>query len=203
MIFPISKVKYEIIKKIYQEKKINISGLFRRIKVSPKSGYKYINELLLSRIIKEELEGKKPTLRFLLPNFSEAGKICFALIEEEKRINFFMKHRELKGPFEQFAKELDKKETGLIFGSFARGSETKTSDIDIILIGKKVDKKKIDRIAERCFVTVERPVSIRIFKEKYFLDALKRKEAFVWQVEKEHVVILNSLKWVNLISRVL
>lgn len=201
MIFPISKVKYKIIREVYEEKKIHISNLFKKINISPKSGYRYISELILSGIIREELEGKKPTLRFLLPDFSETGKICFALVEEEKKKIFLVKHKELKGPFEQFVKEI-RVGTALIFGSFARGGETKNSDIDIILIGKKIDKKKIDKISERCFITVRNPVSIRIFKEKDFLNLLKKKEAFALQAEKEHVIISNSLGWMDLVAKI-
>ena len=202
MIFPISKVKYELIRRVYQDKRITISALLRATKVSPQSGYRYISELLLSGIIREKREGKKPTLRYLLPCFSETGKLCFALIEENKRINFLEKHPELKGPFEQFSRELGGQRIALLFGSFARGAETRESDLDLFLIGKKIDKKKIEELTERCFVTIKNPVSLRIWREKDVVSALKKEDAFLKQVEKEHILLAGSLSWVEMTGRV-
>ena len=142
MIFPILKAKYKIIKTIYENPNIKISELLRRAKVSQKVGYRYIEDLINAEIITELLEGKKPILRLLKPKFSEAGKECFALLEEEKRLNFFIEHKELKGPFAHFKDEVrDFVDTVLIFGSFARGAETKSSDIDLLIISENKNKK--------------------------------------------------------------
>lgn len=203
MIFPISKAKYNLIKAIYENPNIKISELLKKTGISQLVGYKYINELLDAEIISEKLEGKKPTLRLLRPKFSEAGKACFTLVEEEKKLNFFIRHRELKGPFIHFRSEVKKfVNTVLIFGSFARGAETKNSDIDILIISSFKNKKKIEKAVEKCFVTLKRKVSIRLITKAQFIRAIEREEGFAMQVLKEHIVILNAYNWIDLIAKV-
>lgn len=201
MIFPISKSKYEMMKEVYLQKKINLSTLFKKIKVSPKIGYRYLEEWLSVQVLQEQLEGKKPTLRYLLPQFSVVGRLCFALIEEEQKSLFFAQHKELIGPLHQFAQEMGEPALILIFGSFARGSETKESDLDIILLGRKIDQKKVERISEECFVTVRNRPSMRILPESEFIKSLRRKEALALQVEKNHIIISGALRWVELMKR--
>lgn len=201
MIFPISKSKHEMMKEVYLQKKINLSALFKKINVSPKIGYRYLGELLSAQVLQEQLEGKKPTLRYLLPQFSAVGRLCFALIEEEKKSSFFTQHKDLVGPLQQFGKEIGNTAIVLIFGSFARGSETKESDIDLMLLGEKINKKKVERSSEECFVTVRNRISMRILPENEFIESLKRKDAFTLQVENNHVIISGSLPWVELLKR--
>lgn len=201
MIFPISKSKYEMMKEVYLQQKINLSSLFKTIKVSPKIGYRYLEELLSAQVLQEQLEGKKPTLRYLLPQFSAVGMLCFALIEEEKKMAFLTRHKELIGPLGQFATEIGKNAAVLIFGSFARGSETKESDIDIILLGGRIDQKRVEGLTESCFVTVRNRLSMRILSEKEFIRSLQRKEAFALQVENNHVIISGASHWVELLKK--
>lgn len=201
MIFPIPKSKYEMMKEVYLQKKINLSALFKKIKVSPKIGYRYLEELLSAHVLQEQLEGKKPTLRYLLPQFSAAGRLCFALIEEEKKKLFLAQHKELVGPLQQFGKEIGNAAIVLLFGSFARGGETKESDLDIMLLGEKINKKKVERISEECFVTVRNKLSMRILSPSWFIPSLQRKDAFTLQVEQNHLIISNALGWVELIKR--
>ncbi|MDO8656704.1 MAG: nucleotidyltransferase domain-containing protein [Nanoarchaeota archaeon] len=201
MIFPISKVKYEMMKEVYLQKKIHLSALFKKINVSPKIGYRYLQELLSAKVLQEQLEGKKPTLRYLLPQFSMAGILCFALVEEEKKLLFFAEHKELIGPLQQFSREIGKNATILIFGSFARGSETKESDIDIMLLAKKIDKKKVELISEECFVTVRHRPSIRILPESKFIKSLQGKDALALQIENNHIIISGALCWVELVGK--
>lgn len=200
MIFPISNAKYAIMREIYSQKKINISTLFRNTSVSPKKGYQYLRELLSAKIIKEQLEGKKPTWRYLLPHFSDTGMLCFSLIEEERKIHFLAQHKELVGPLQQFSGELGKAAIILIFGSLARGNESKESDLDVLLIGQKVDAKKIEKISEQCFVTLPHRPSIRIVKETEFFHSYRKKEAFASQIETNHIIISGALRWVELLK---
>lgn len=200
MIFPLSKSKYEMMKEVYFQKKINLSSLFKKIRVSPKIGYRYLEELLSAKVLQEQLEGKKPTLRYLLPSFSPAGILCFALTEEEKRNIFFSKHPELIGPFEQFTQGVGKTAIVILFGSFARGSETKESDIDIMLLGR-IDKKKIEMLSEGSFVTVRHRPSIRILPESKFMKSLQWKDALALQIEDNHIILSGALRWVELMKR--
>lgn len=202
MIFPLPKTKFKMLKVIYEKRKIKISDLIKEVSASQKAVYGYINELLRAGIIIEELTGKKPLLRYFMPNFStEEGRLIFALLESQKKSDFFSKHLQMIGAFAQFEKEIKKLvSTALIFGSFARGVETKESDIDLLLIGTRINKKKIAAISEKCFVTLKNRPSIRIFTTKAFIELMNKKDDFVLQILKNHIIVLNSLNWVEMIS---
>lgn len=201
MIFPTSKAEYKIIKEIYENPGINISKLLKKTRTSPQAGYKYIKELLKAETIKEVKEGEKPILRRFYPNFSEVGKSIFALIEENKKQDFLNTHLVFKGAIIHFEKEIsDKVDCVLIFGSFARKSETKGSDIDMLVLGKKDIKKYIEKLAERAFITIKNKISLRFNKTRDFIRKIKNNDSFAVQIQKEHIVIADAKKWVEIVS---
>jgi predicted nucleotidyltransferase len=203
MIFPINSSKYEILKCIYENPGVKISDLLRLTNTSQKIGYGHIRNLLKAGIISETLEGKKPILRTLRPNFSEAGKTCFALMEIQKRMDFFGRHPELKGSFLQFDKEIrDSVDTVLLFGSFARGTETNTSDIDIAVLAKTAMKAELEKTSERCFVTSRNRVSMRLLGTKEFIGAARKGDEFIKQIAKDHIVVSNADKWTGILSQI-
>lgn len=198
MIFPISKAKYKIIKRVYEDLNIRISDLLKKTNVSQKAGYVYVNELLDSKIISQKIE---PPLRILKPEFGIVGRQLFSLIEEEKKLNFLEKHKELRGPIYQFEKELLKNIfCALIFGSFSKHSETKESDIDFLIIADSQETKKIEKAAENCFITLKNKTSIRFVKKEDFIISLRNQEEFSKQILNNHIVIINSQNWINLVA---
>ncbi|MDI6738031.1 MAG: nucleotidyltransferase domain-containing protein [Nanoarchaeota archaeon] len=184
------------------KRKIKVSDLIREVRASQKSVYGYIKDLLAARILSEETT-EKPALRYLKPNVSsEEGKLCFALLESERAIEFFRKHRQLAGAFVQFKKEIENiADTALIFGSFARNAETSESDIDIAIIGSKINKKQIERTVEHCFVTLKNRASVRILNTADFINSLRKNDEFALQILNEHIVAVNSYGWVNILSK--
>lgn len=204
MIFPIPYVKYRIIDYIYKVESVKISELLKKLNISQKAGYEYINSLLKAEIITERLEGKKPLLRILKPNLkSEAGKLSFSLIELQNKIDFLNSHKELAGAFDQFNYNLkDLIVCAVIFGSYARKAETKESDIDIAIFAQnnKISfKNKIEKISELCFSSLKNKVSIRIFDIK----KLTKMDELMLQIIKNHIVIINANGWVELLSSVI
>jgi predicted nucleotidyltransferase len=202
MIFPVSNSKYKILKCIYENPGIKISEILKKTKTSQKEGYKNINEFLKIKVIEEKLEGEKPTLRLFSPHFSEAGRLIFSLIEEEKKLEFFERYKELKGAFEHFQNEAKEiADCAIIFGSFARYSAEKTSDIDMLVLTKKSYRKKLDKISETCFVTLKNRVELRIIETEDFIRLLKKRDNFALQILKEHVIIINPQMWIDILIK--
>lgn len=202
MMLPKSKAEYKIIKEVYENPGINISTLLKKTKTSPNAGYKYINSLLKANIIEEVREGNKPTFRLFYPKFSEVGKNILILIEEEEKQDFLDSHKELKGALIQFENGIkDEVDCALIFGSFARGNEGKNSDIDILVLGKEDMKKKIESSAEHSFVSVGNNISLRFNKTSEFIKQLRENDSFALGIKKEHIIIANIKKWIDIISK--
>ncbi len=203
MIFPIPQTKYKIIEAVYRRGEIPISALIREVRASQKRAYAYVQELLTAEVIAEELRGKKPLLRLLRPNLaSETGRLCFALLERETLAGFLMKHPRFRGPMEQFRKEAAPLvDAALVFGSLARGTGTKESDLDMLLLMRKMHRKRITAIVETCFVTLENRVSARLLRTKDFIGLLRKGDPFARQAVRDHVVLFHSYRWVRLLSR--
>lgn len=200
MIFPIGSVKYRLLRHIYEKGNCRISEAIRATNAPQKAAYRYIEELLASRIIEETKEGSKPFLRILRPSFSEAGKSCFVLIEAQKLLDLFSEYPQLKGPLQMFSLDL-RGGVGVIFGSFARHAARKDSDLDIAIISER-RIGNIETLAERHLVTVPNRYSIRQYRKSEFLAMLKKKDDFVMQMIENHVIFSNTGEWIEFMAEI-
>ncbi|MGC8812550.1 MAG: ArsR family transcriptional regulator [Candidatus Aenigmatarchaeota archaeon] len=199
MIFPIMKSKYKILREVYENSGINVSELMRKTKVSQKILYQHLEELKKVNIIKEEVIGAKPQIRAIYPELgSENGKLIFSLIESQKKEEFFSKYKNLKGPFLHLVQNLPKNVACvLIFGSYAKFSATRESDLDLLFITLN-RKDKIEKLIEEAFVTFGK-VSARSISVEEFIRR-KNVDSLLKQIIKEHVCIFNAQKFIELLS---
>jgi len=199
MIFPITKSRYKVLKKIYENPGINISELVRETRTAPNMIYKHINDLKNSEVIKEVEIGKN-RVKKIYPNLkSENGKLVFSLIEMQKKEEFFVKYKSLKGPFIQLLQNLPNNVVCiLVFGSYARFSAEKESDLDLLFITTNNKTEKIERILEESFVTFGK-VSARVITINEFTKS-KDTDTLLKQIIKEHICVFNAYKFVELIS---
>jgi predicted nucleotidyltransferase len=201
MIFPLNNSKYKILKEVYENPGIKISELMKKANVAQKVLYKHVEELRNSQIIKEERIGAKPQIRAIYPELkTENGRLIFSLIEAQKREEFFSKYKNLKVSFLQLLQNLPKNVACiLVFGSYARFSATKESDLDLLFINFDKKSSKIEKIVEEAFVTFGK-VSARIISVEEFLKN-KDKDSILKQIAKEHVCIFNIQKFIELLSK--
>lgn len=201
MIFPINRAKHKILKHVYENPWCRITDVLKAANTSQSSGYSYIAEMVGAGLLMESKEGSKPLSRRIAPNFGEAGSMVFALLEAEKLQHLISRHAELKAPLAQFRAESGSiVDTALVFGSFARGAEGRDSDIDIFVLGKRGISRKLAAIQERCFITARNTVSMRVAETQSFVGALKSGDSFAAQIAKDHVVAVNPLGWVRILS---
>ena len=75
--------------------------------------------------------------------------------------------------------ELDTTDSILLFGSYAKGKERETSDIDLLII-KETDKKLTDRIEEvLSLVPAENPIEPHVFTPTEIEERLALQDPFV------------------------
>lgn len=193
------KSEYNILKLIYENHGIRLSEIMKRARVSAGTLKNRINELLDRDIITEKkiLGGEKVLLKSFYPNLdSEEGKTSFALIELEKKREFFKRNNRLIGPFKQFIANSNVKII-IVFGSFANNSQTKDSDLDILLLdNKKIDKEALKKEIERAFVTFDYVISPRF---DTIMNFKKNKGEAVYQsITKNHIIIKGAFEFVGL-----
>ena len=149
----VSETEYVVLRSFYPKaKELEIKEI---MKSTPYSSYErnnsYLKTLAKKGVIKEEKIGK--TLKYsLIPN-NWHSKIAFYLYAKERARIFSQKHKTLALAL----KELPEEEIDFlaIFGSYAKGTEKKDSDIDLLCATSK--KEEIEK-------------SISAIKRKFNLD---------------------------------
>lgn len=186
----------KIIEEVFKNPGINLRGLIEKTKLSPNYVSEYVNFLVGKNILKEEkFEKKRVYLRRFYLNFnSNLAKNLFQLVKEEEKEIFFKKYPKLKPILEQIAKEIKGIEFLLIYGSYARLSAEKDSDIDILITGKIKNKEKIREI----LVSLSMEVNIKIETLTIFKKRIN--EALHQQILKENILIYDSGSFIKLVS---
>ncbi len=202
-ILPGTKTKLRVIKTIYRNPGINITGLVEKSGSSPNTAIKYVNSLVERGVIRETKRGGsgKPHIRELNPNFSsEPGKMIFSLLEVERRWRFLEKYRELAPVSSQMGKLFEN--TGvkfcLIYGSFARFSSDEGSDLDLLIVGDVGDEMK--KNLSEIFVTIKREYSMQIEDFRAFLR--KSGEPLHRNILENHVIVWGEFDFVRALSRI-
>lgn len=174
----VSEVEYAILRSFYPKaKELEIKEI---MKSTPYSSYErnnsYLKALAKKGVIKEEKIGK--TLRYsLIPN-NWHSKIAFYLYAKERARIFLQKHKTVALAL----KELPEEEIDFlaIFGSYAKGTEKKDSDIDLLCATFK--KEEIEK-------------SISAIKRKFNLDiqAVIMPRTELGKIKKENIEFWSDL----------
>ncbi|MBI5398002.1 nucleotidyltransferase domain-containing protein [Candidatus Woesearchaeota archaeon] len=159
--------------------------LSRTLRIPYASFYRTIQEMTGLLIIKKV--GKAKTLKL---NLKSQTIHSYLTISSEQEKEEFIKNKPLIKIIE---KDLDTKDIVLLFGSYAKGTETKRSDIDMIIINKKGEKSISFSKHETLF---DKEINPMFFKEKEFILMLRDKEENVGkQALKSHVVLNNPKRF--------
>lgn len=90
-----------------------------------------------------------------------------------------------------------------IFGSYAKGTETRNSDLDILLIVPTKDKVNYFEAAlEKMYTKVKKDVIIVTTQE--FIEMIKKSSEFNVgnEAKKYHILLYGAEQWYNLIKKV-
>lgn len=197
-----AKSFFNILKLIYENPGIKLSDIMMKAKVSANTLKSRINDLLENKMIIEKkiTGGKRVLLKNFYPNFeSEEGKYIFSLIETVKKRDFFNKNPKFIGPFKQLMSNVKDIRIVIVFGSFASYSQTKDSDVDILLlIEKEINKEFLKKEIEKAFVTLEHEISPRVDTIKNFIK--NKNESIYQNIIKNHIIIKGALEFVDLMK---
>lgn len=143
-------IELEIILELLKEKK-HIREIAKNLKESPTTILRKSNNLIEKKIIDFEQKGKNKYL-FLKKNFETLTYIYFA--EIYKLSKFLEQNTKLKIVFEEITKK-SKSNLIILFGSYAKGNETKNSDLDVYIETKNLkEKEEIQKIYSKFSVKI-------------------------------------------------
>ena len=166
------------------KRRLYLREISKLAEISLKATQNAVAALEEKRVLKSVVEGKNKYLFLNLENIQTK----FLLLQAElyKTAKFVDKYP----IFKTFIKELGHENTLIAFGSFARFSAGKDSDLDLLVISEKESKLPFHLL----------PYKIHEIRMKHssFLKAFEKKENLVKEVEENHILFNNISFFVDI-----
>ncbi|MEA2004184.1 MAG: nucleotidyltransferase domain-containing protein [archaeon] len=160
--------------------------LIGKVSISQKGIALTLKELEEEGILKSK---KKGSIRFYSLNLKYSQiKEIIAIAELDKKTQFYQKHRAISHIFK------DDERIVVLFGSYAKGTQKKESDLDIFIIGKK-KAEDYDKKGEE----FDLEINIKYFTEKEFKELLNKKNSLINEIIKNHIIFFNTEKFISMI----
>jgi len=154
-------------------------------KIPLKTCQNILKNLETSKVLKSKTEGKNKYFFLNLENIKTKSYLLQA--EIYKTDVFLEKYPQIK----LFLKSLKTTAPIIVFGSFAKLSADKNSDLDLLTISKKEIKLPLHLLSFK-------PHQINL-TEKTFIKALKQQENLIKEIKKNHIILNNHSFYVNII----
>jgi predicted nucleotidyltransferase len=134
---------------------------------------------------------KRGNMKFFHLNSKYVGiKDTVTMAEIARKTHFFEKHLVIANLFRN-----DERIVGL-FGSYAKGTQKKDSDVDLFIIGEKTGENYVKKAK-----IYDLNVSIKYFALEEFKELLKNKNPLVKEVIENHIVLFNAEHFIELLWR--
>ncbi|MAG15492.1 hypothetical protein CMO88_00350 [Candidatus Woesearchaeota archaeon] len=152
-------------------------------KLPVKTTQNVLNILVKAKILKSEQRGKNKYFSLNKQNIQTKFRLLQA--EIQKTAMFLEKHPQ----FNTFLKDITMHNPIILFGSFAKFTADKNSDVDILTISEKELQLPTHLLPNKLH-------AINI-SENNFMDSLKKREALIKEIEENHVILNNHSFFVN------
>ena len=181
---------YEILKQFLGDYNKEIYGreLIGKVPLSQKGIALALRELEDLSILRARPRGRQ-VLYYLNHEIPEI-KDVLALTEYTRKIEFLKKYLQLSYTFKD-----DDRIVG-VFGSYAKGTQTSDSDVDVFVIGKKKEKD-YDETGKILGVTVH----LFHFSPKEFRMLLKQKNNLWGEIVEYHILIFGIERFIRTVWR--
>jgi len=149
--------------------------------------------LALSSLEKEGIltSRKSGNMKFFSLNHQFARiKDSIVMAEITQKTSFLSKHQTIANLFKS-----DERIMG-IFGSYAKSTQKKDSDIDIFIIGEKTSQDYATKAK-----VYDLNVSIKYFSSKEFKDLLKKKNPLIREIIDNHIILFNVERFIEYLWR--
>ncbi|HDQ59678.1 MAG TPA: nucleotidyltransferase domain-containing protein [Candidatus Woesearchaeota archaeon] len=162
-------------------KSFTMLGLSKAIKVPYATFHRTISKM--KGLVNIQTVGKSKTISL---NKSNPAIKSYLIISSEEEKKAFLKKQPL---LSKLASELDTKDVVLLFGSYAKGSQKESSDIDLMIINKKGERSLSFSKYETLFRKKINPIFLT---RNEFVKMLRDSEENVGkQALKAHIVLNN------------
>jgi len=174
--------------------KISILQLAKKLKKSYQRMYESVKKLEKRKILKIEKLGNTNLISLIL---SRESILYLSLIDEQEAINSNLPN---------FNKLMEIKEISqyliLVAGSYAKAKQTKSSDLDLIIVIPNTEKAiEIQRLIENLTLTFHPKVHLFVFNNKDVLEMLlEKKENYGKEIFKSHIILKNAYVYYEILK---
>jgi len=175
------------------EAKLTGSDIAKAKKLNQKTVSTILNELETKAILKSIMQGKN---RLYSLNLEDEGNIVLFIssVEHMRALAFYGRHlliKEVSMKILPFCEGIV-----AIFGSYAKGNQKQSSDIDIFIAGT-ADTKEIDKIREIYKVDI----SLKLYSMPLFKKSLQNKDPLTEELIKSHIILKGTQEFVSSVRK--
>ena len=154
-------------------------------KIPLKTTQNTLNYLEKNKVLKSKTEGKN---KYFLPNLDNIQTKSYLLQAEIHATDKFL---EKYPQFKTFLKSINNNVLIILFGSFAKLSANKDSDIDLLVISEKEVSLPFHLLPHKAH-------QINL-SESSFIKAIKEQETLIKEIEENHIILNNPSSYVNIL----
>ncbi|MFH1065914.1 MAG: nucleotidyltransferase domain-containing protein [Nanoarchaeota archaeon] len=184
-----------IMEEFLRDYEANLTGseIAKRKKLNQKTVSTLLKELEKKAILKSITQGKN---RLYSINLEDEGNIILFIssIEHMRALAFYNRHLLIK---EVCMKILPFCE-GIVavFGSYAKGNQKQSSDVDIFIAGT-ADIKEIDKLGE----IYKLDLSLKLYPLPLFKKSLQNKDPLTEELIKSHILLKGTQEFVSCVRK--
>lgn len=172
-----------------KNEELNILKISKELRMDYKNVYSIVKRLEKELLVKLESFGQSSRVKLI----SQVHPLIFEA--EYNRRKELLKDKNLAVMLNDFKNALKSKcYMLLIFGSYAKKTQTKNSDIDLMFIVPDGKEELFEKDVHRAARSLPLPIHYLIFSEKQFLDMNNAKESNVGQEALKNNIILYGIE---------
>lgn len=167
--------------------KLSATEISKRCRVPQQTVSRGLNELSENNIVSYKIEGRNKL--FYIDFEKLFSKNIFNIIENHKSLEFILKNKDISVILDDVLSTCN---SIIVFGSYAKGTATNKSDVDIIIFGSKI---KIDDIKKRYVTEINEHYS----SYSEFGRLLKKENPLAIEATKKHIIFGDISKIVDML----
>jgi len=156
------------------------------LKIGLGTAQKILNDLEQRGVLESQTRGKIKVYR-IRKNSLSISYLMFA--EDYRNLAFLASNDKIREIIEKITPSI--KGIGLVFGSYAKGTQEKGSDLDVFIVGE-CDMKEIKKISEAYGLEI----NVKAYPSDIFAESLRR-DFLVKEVLDSHILFLNGEQFVR------
>jgi predicted nucleotidyltransferase len=204
------RLQLKIVELLENEKELTINQIAKKLKESYSFVNRIVNAMIKENILLKESVGHSFLCRLNLAN--DTAKALFILNETNKKKEFFEKNKDIKLISEEIIKKIPEANMVSIFGSYAKNTQTKESDIDVLIFtDKKIDSTELVRSINSVYNKEISPIIItkddfkknKTNENANHFQGIRKPSAFetlIREVIKSHIIINGFEEFIKMIQ---